>query len=40
MRTDAQVTALTATVAALGVTIDRFIDGFRNGGNGSGDRRR
>jgi len=40
MRTDAQVAALTTTVGTLGVKIDRFVDGFRTGGNGSGDRRR
>jgi hypothetical protein len=32
MRTD-------AALKALGIKIDRFVDGFRNGGNGSGGRR-
>ena len=32
MRTD-------ATLKALGIKIDRFVDGFRNGGNGSDGRR-
>jgi hypothetical protein len=29
-----------AIVSALGIKIDRFIDGFRKGGNGSGGGRR
>ena len=32
MRTD-------AALKALGIKIDRFVDGFRTGGNGSGGRR-
>jgi len=32
MRTD-------AALKALGIKIDRFVDGFRNGGSGSGGRR-
>jgi len=46
MRTDAvvfalgtQVTALGTQVKALGIKIDRLVDVFRNGGNGSGGRR-
>jgi predicted nuclease with TOPRIM domain len=40
MRTDAQIAELTTTVKALGIKMDRFVDGFRSGGNGSGGRRR
>jgi hypothetical protein len=46
MRTDAtvarlsiQVTALGTQVKALGIKIDRFVDGFGKGGNGSGGHR-
>ena len=28
-----------AVLTALGIKIDRFVDGLRNGGNGSGGRR-
>jgi hypothetical protein len=47
MRTDAQLAGLTATVTdlgeqvkALGIKIDRFVDGLGTGGNGSGGGRR
>lgn len=47
MRTDAVVSALGTQVSdlgkqvkALGTKIDRFVDGLRNGGNGSGGGRR
>jgi hypothetical protein len=38
MRTDATVAKLSTQVKALGIKIDRFVDGFRSGGNGSGRR--
>jgi len=36
----AQVTALGTQVTALGTKIDRLVDGFRDGGNGSRGGRR
>ena len=39
MRTDAVVSALGTQVKALGIKIDRFVDGFGKGGNGSGGHR-
>jgi len=40
MRTDATVAKLSTQVATLGINIDRLVDGFRAGGNGSAGGRR
>jgi hypothetical protein len=40
MRTDATVAKLSTQVATLGIKIDRLVDGFSAGGNGSAGGRR